>query len=264
MGGLIEEAYAAGTQAWPGVQLDLGTFEARILQFDASGQPPPRPADAFVAWAAAEGDPTACRMLERHHMGAAQGTLMRIALDPQVADALLQQLREKLLVGPPPGLLKYSGKGDLSAWIRLVGKRCAIDHFRRMRRQAKHLVALASEPAVVERSRESWLDIERERDAFAQAVAEALAQLSTRDRTLLRLHYASGVSVEALGRAYGVHKATAARWVQRIRNELFDGVRRRMREQQDLSEEEFKRLSTTLHNQIDLALSSWSGTQAGS
>ena len=44
--------------------------------------------------------------------------------------------------------------------------------------------------------------------------------LSAEDRTLLRQQIVDGLSIDAIGAAYGVHRATAARWLNRARGAL--------------------------------------------
>jgi hypothetical protein len=66
------------------------------------------------------------------------------------------------------------------------------------------------------------------RNGFKRALENALGGLKPRDRNLLRLHYAAGVSVDGLGRAYRVQHATAARWLTRIRGQLLDNIRKEL------------------------------------
>jgi RNA polymerase sigma-70 factor, ECF subfamily len=69
------------------------------------------------------------------------------------------------------------------------------------------------------------------------ALRDALASVSPRARTLLRLHYLDGLTVDDLGRMYGVHRATAARWVAAARETVFDETRQRIEAGLGLGEE---------------------------
>jgi RNA polymerase sigma-70 factor (ECF subfamily) len=62
-----------------------------------------------------------------------------------------------------------------------------------------------------------------------------VTELSVRDRGLLRLHFVQSCSIDTIGRMYGVHRATAARWIVRTRKLVASRVRRRL--QQELGEE---------------------------
>src|SRR5262249_44224581 len=56
--------------------------------------------------------------------------------------------------------------------------------------------------------------------ALADALRTAVAELDAEDRALLRLHVSDQLGIDELARLYGVHRATAARRVERARREL--------------------------------------------
>src|SRR5437667_270564 len=60
---------------------------------------------------------------------------------------------------------------------------------------------------------------------FRGALAASFRQLAPRERALLRLHFVNGLNIEAIGTAYGVHRATVARWLVAIRRDLLDQTR---------------------------------------
>src|SRR5436190_718530 len=60
--------------------------------------------------------------------------------------------------------------------------------------------------------------------AFKGAFEAAVATLSSRERSLLELTILKRVSIDKLGALYGVHRATAARWVQSARENLTRAV----------------------------------------
>ncbi|HVQ13645.1 MAG TPA: sigma factor-like helix-turn-helix DNA-binding protein, partial [Vicinamibacterales bacterium] len=62
--------------------------------------------------------------------------------------------------------------------------------------------------------------------AFEAAIARALAALPVRDRTLLRLRFVERVEVDRIATMYGVHRATATRWLADGRVRLVDETRR--------------------------------------
>jgi RNA polymerase sigma-70 factor (ECF subfamily) len=66
------------------------------------------------------------------------------------------------------------------------------------------------------------------RSQFATALREAIAELGAEDRTLLRQQIVDQLSIDELGAAYGVHRATAARWVNRARGALVTVTRTRL------------------------------------
>jgi RNA polymerase sigma-70 factor (ECF subfamily) len=64
------------------------------------------------------------------------------------------------------------------------------------------------------------------REQFRAAFAVALAELLPRDRTLLRQHYLLGLGIGQIAAMYGVHRATAARWIERCTRVLLTTTRR--------------------------------------
>jgi RNA polymerase sigma-70 factor (ECF subfamily) len=65
-------------------------------------------------------------------------------------------------------------------------------------------------------------------DEFQQAFSAALCGLSARDQTWLRQHVIDGLSIDQLGALYHVHRATAARHLQRIRVAVLAATRERL------------------------------------
>jgi RNA polymerase sigma-70 factor (ECF subfamily) len=47
---------------------------------------------------------------------------------------------------------------------------------------------------------------------------------------VLKLHLVHRLSIDEIGRAHGVHRATAARWLERVRDELQAETRRLLRQ----------------------------------
>ncbi|WP_395812894.1 sigma factor-like helix-turn-helix DNA-binding protein [Archangium minus] len=63
---------------------------------------------------------------------------------------------------------------------------------------------------------------------LTQVLAEALAALPSRERTVLRLHLVEGLSLERIGTVYRTHKSTVSRWLARAREEVLAGTRSRL------------------------------------
>jgi len=58
------------------------------------------------------------------------------------------------------------------------------------------------------------------RDDFGRCFREALAELPARERTLLRLNIFEKLSIDKIGALFSVHRATAARWLERAKAQL--------------------------------------------
>jgi RNA polymerase sigma-70 factor (ECF subfamily) len=71
------------------------------------------------------------------------------------------------------------------------------------------------------------------------------------------MHVSGNCNIDEIGRAYNVHRATAARWLDRARVSIYDAVRRELCTQDSkLTESEFKSLAHLLKSHLQLQLSS--------
>jgi RNA polymerase sigma-70 factor, ECF subfamily len=76
-----------------------------------------------------------------------------------------------------------------------------------------------------------------------------------RDRNLLRLHVLDGLAIDDIGALHGVHRATAARWIERTREDVARAVRRDLMRQLGIDPFEVDDLLRWVQSQIDLSLS---------
>jgi RNA polymerase sigma-70 factor (ECF subfamily) len=63
------------------------------------------------------------------------------------------------------------------------------------------------------------------------------------------------MTVDRVGTVYRVHRATAARWIQAIRERLLDETYRRLGERLRLSPAEFASLTAIVQSQLRVSLS---------
>ena len=73
---------------------------------------------------------------------------------------------------------------------------------------------------------------------------------------MLRMHVAGHCSIDEIGRAYNVHRATAARWLDRTRTRIYEEVRQELCvKRANLTASEFKSLATMMGTELELSLS---------
>jgi RNA polymerase sigma-70 factor (ECF subfamily) len=90
-------------------------------------------------------------------------------------------------------------------------------------------------------------------ELFQSALSSAVSELPARERNVLRMHLVGRCSIDQIGRAYSVHRATAARWLSATKKALFRSVRDRLRELQPrLTDEEFRSVARLVQSQLDL------------
>jgi RNA polymerase sigma-70 factor (ECF subfamily) len=254
---VVERARAA----WPAVTFDetqLASFVAARLTGDdlATALAAAPAADLALAAACVHQEPTAHAafdsiLTEVDVAGAATNAT------PDQVGEVKQLLRVQLLVardGRPPGIVGYQGKGPLRGWLRITATRELI---RVKKKHARELPAprtlddvlgdLPVDPVLEQLKGEYRVE-------FATALREAIADLSAEDRTLLRQQIAEGLSIDAIGAAYGVHRATAARWLNRARGSLVGTTHRRLAERLKLPVEQIESVIRLVQSQLDASV----------
>jgi RNA polymerase sigma-70 factor (ECF subfamily) len=241
-----------GKTAWPDVTVKPEALAAHLTR--ATGDHP----DLYLACGCAAGDPAAHRAFDRVLLAVAD-YVARIDSSPSFADEVRQELRERLLSprpnGAPPRIAEYRGDGPLGAWVRVAAVRAAIDLLRKMNGPNQH-PALGSGARVMAQGLDPEQALVRARygAAYEQALREALATLTPKDRNLLRMHVVDGLSVDRIGLAYNVHRATAARWVVAVRDRLLEEIYRLLKQRLQLAPDEFHSLAAFLQSQLDVSL----------
>jgi RNA polymerase sigma-70 factor, ECF subfamily len=101
-------------------------------------------------------------------------------------------------------------------------------------------------------------EVEYMRQAYGAAVPEAMqaafASLSARQRNLLRQRYLHSMATDRLATMYGVHRATAFRWLEEARLALWNGVRAALIERLRVAEPELDSVLAMLASRIDVSV----------
>jgi RNA polymerase sigma-70 factor (ECF subfamily) len=260
----IEELWREARAAWPAVDVALEPYTAFVEKHLAPLTDPDQVLptlfgpDLYLACACAAGDPGALRLFEDQVLPQADAALRRVDASPTFADEVRQILRQKLFVGDgesAPKIGDYAGRGPLATWVRVAAVRTALNlrgsGRREMPMSASQVAALA--PAVDDPGLKYLKG--RFADEFETSLAHACGQLSERDRTILRLRYADDLNIDQIGALYGVHRATVARWIGRIRDEVYEGTRKDLIGRLKLDDSDFESLLRLAQSQIDVSLS---------
>ena len=85
-------------------------------------------------------------------------------------------------------------------------------------------------------------------------VRGAIGDLPARQRSLLALAIVKGLGVDRIGAIYGVHRATAARWVVAARQELTRAVRRALHVRLRVPDHEIGDMVPLVESQLELSL----------
>jgi RNA polymerase sigma-70 factor, ECF subfamily len=168
-----------------------------------------------------------------------------------------QLLRLQLLVpkdDKPPGITGYRGKGPLRGWVRITATRELIRHKKKQAREQP--IARSLEEAIGGSDGDPLLEQLKAdyRGEFALALREAIADLTSEDRTLLQQQIVEGLSIDELGAAYGVHRATAARWYNRARAALVAATHKRLADRLKLPVEQIESVIRLVQSRLDASV----------
>jgi RNA polymerase sigma-70 factor (ECF subfamily) len=251
---------ATARTAWPRVKLDEEQLVAfigeRLAGTDLVAALTAAPAaDLAIAAACAAQEPTAHTafdtvLTEVDAAGASTGA------EKDQIEEVKQLLRLQLLVakdGKPPGIAGYRGRGPLRGWVRITATRELIRHKKKRTREVSFSQSL-------DKYLSSGVDPELEhlkaeyRTEFALALNEAIEDLTPEDRTLLRQAIVDNMSIDAIGAAFGVHRATAARWLTRARASLVSATHRRLAARLDLPVEQIESVIRLVQSKLDASV----------
>jgi RNA polymerase sigma-70 factor, ECF subfamily len=180
-----------------------------------------------LAAACAAGEVGALRRFDAEYVALLDAPLRALGLDGGRIDDVKQRVREKLLLprdDDVPRVLQYAGAGRLVGLVKVTALRTALnDQRQRRRRNATH--ARAKE-TTVQRIMAADLGPElqvidtQHRALIKQAFETAIEALERADRGLLRLHLLERMTIDEIAALHGIHRATAARRLARIRDAI--------------------------------------------
>lgn len=253
--------FEAGRQAFPELAVDVTAFVhhlAHLTEGSVDRLAPGHAADLYLACAAALGQAPAIAEIEQRHLPQALAAAARISTTEADRDDIAQMVREKLFVadsGAAPAIAEYAGRGPLGGWIRVIVVRTALG----LKRTEKRTDSVAPEDdALLDLPAATHPELDhirsRYRAEFKESFQEALASLAPRERNLLRMHFIDGLNIDELGALHRVHRATVARWIARLREELDEETRRRLSARLGLNMRELDSIVALVQSQVDISL----------
>jgi len=257
LAGLVAKARAA----WPDVEVADDAFLRHIAAVLGTAEALPTlwAADLYLALACAQGHPRALGHFDRTFLKPAS-MHVRSAKMSHVDPADVEQLlREKLFVADAANhrlakISTYAGRGPLAAWVRVAATRVALSLQRSATTkghdadmEALYTFAAADNPEL-DHVRATYTD------AFRLAFHDALADLTSEERNVLRLSIVDHLPAEAIARVFSVHRATVTRRIACARDALFDGMRRRLAERLQLNQAEFESVMGVLLSEFDVSV----------
>jgi RNA polymerase sigma-70 factor, ECF subfamily len=257
---------AAARERWPDVDLDDSVLLEQIWACRPEAPGPDEldwvqalhVGDLALARASLAGQRGAIARLEELIRGAAGNVLERHAWCGLSLSELSTTILRHLLVsenGNEPKLAQYRARGPLVSFVTVCAIRLALND-----RQARSRLPSLDDAGLAERAVGSEEDPElarlkeRYRPEFSAAVRETLAGLEPRARNLLKLHYLERMPCERIAALYGVHTATAWRWIEKTHRELRGAIVARLAERLGADVPDAESIVRLVGSQIDDSL----------
>lgn len=221
---MTELTIDAAVSAWPG--LEATTLRTRVAQaVGARTLSTENLRDLTLAMACAMGHAPALETFDV----LLREEVARVVrpLDASLVDEVTQVVRARLLL-PENGTVRLEGfraEAPLRAWVRAVALRLAINAQRAHGRDREVPVSAAPELEADGADPELALLRARYRQTFRAAFTQAIAALSARERTVLRLYSLDGLTLARIGVLYQKDTSTVSRWVEQTRKTLLANTR---------------------------------------
>ncbi len=249
LGAQLDALLGAGRSAWPKISLEPETFVEHLGRHaKESGSPLSflehvHASDLYLAAALVRHDRAALAYFEEQFMAHVPEYVMRVRVGRDVVDEVKQKLRERLLMGrideragadaspPEPKIAEYSGKGALGGWLRVAAVRTALNQVRGGAQPADKGIeelSFSVDPEL------AYLK-EHARDLFDDAFRRVLGALDPNERTILRLHYIEGLTMDQLSSLYKTPRSTIARRVAEAREQILAATETVLRDERGLS-----------------------------
>ena len=243
-----------------GVELDPVAFVGYVAErvaFDAHGRPRLQSlhaGDLWIAFGCVTQDARALATFEARFAPEIKKALRRSFEHTLAEDAELK-MRDKLLLvagDEAPRLAAYAGRGGLASWLRVVAARTAVDLMRARQELPSDPATIADVGAAVDPLLAQLK--QRYREEFQVAFNEAAAQLTDRERTLLRYRFVDDLSIDEIGMLYRVHRATVARWIAATRESLFEVTRARLMAKLAITDSDVDSVLRLIDSQLDISI----------
>lgn len=216
------ELFERGREAHPELSPDVDRCHALWMRVLESGSvDEARSPDVFLVCAALADDPNAARELRRRIDRATQPLE---GVDP---DEIAQRCWLRLFSGEHR-VLRYVGQGDLDGLLRVTTRRLALNASRDAPRDESLELALHAEDGAPQL--DTQFASAQYKAAFKEGVEHAISTLPDEDRLLLKLHLVDSLGIDKLSGILGVHRATAARRLERARERVAKAVRAALRD----------------------------------
>jgi RNA polymerase sigma-70 factor, ECF subfamily len=224
---VVEErrrAHRAACTKWPEIELSYHEFDRHLCGLGWERELPKQTDELYLCCGCSLGVLEACRRLESDYFPAIKASLARQCGRQDFVEEILQQTRERLLVGAERRIASYRGAAPLSSWLRRVARRLASDLYRKENKYRRLFAALkwgyaldGSEAAASPEASCSNASDSRYLGQLERALVAAMLRLPIEERQLLHLHYVEGLSVDDIARCHQRDRSNVYRRLNQIK-----------------------------------------------
>jgi RNA polymerase sigma-70 factor (ECF subfamily) len=263
LAGTLAQLRAAAIAAFPDVAIGETEYAAELARRLGAAATPEllarvRADHVHLAIACVRGDTIAIKRFEADFIDEVDACAKRMRARPDQADDVRSYLRRTLFVSEPgrnAALADYSGRGDLRSYLRVIVTRELV----RVIDGGKREVGVAEESFLDKLSPLSDPEVGYLREAYRPdvdaAMRIAVAKLPDESRALLRYSLVDGWSIDRIAKLYGVHRATAARRVAAVRDELGELIRVELSIRLAIPVDEVDSVVRLVQSRVDVSLS---------
>lgn len=256
----------AARAAWPAVEVAAERFAgelARRIATHAAGAVSLAAlegchgADVYLAIACCAGDAAAIAQLDELIGRELRHAAAKLRASPDQATEIHAELRRILLFDDgdrSAALRDYAGRGDLRGYVRVSATRALIRAINRGRREVAVDDGEVFDRMLPLDDPEISILRAQYRETVDAALRAALARLDPRARALLRYQLIDGWSIDQVGKLYGVHRATAARWLADARQVLGDTIRSELAARLHIAANEVDSIVRLVQSRVDMSL----------
>ena len=250
----MERLIAAGRAAWPKVTSDEDAFAAHVTRHAPTeeAQAALHASDLYLAFAVSVHDRAALTYFEGEFMARVPDYVLRVRIGREVVDEVQQKLRETLIMGTDgaaPKIAEYSGRGALGGWLRVAAVRTALNQVRGIKREeeAGEELSLAGDPEL------AYVK-EHASQLLGESFQKVIGELDASARTILRLHYIEGLTMDQLAKLYKTPRSTIARRVAETRERILAATESLLQTEKRLSPSAVESVIRQARSRLDVTV----------
>jgi RNA polymerase sigma-70 factor (ECF subfamily) len=247
----LRQLWERARKSWANVPVPFSEFSRFVEERGAAATL--NTDDLYLACALAAGQKEAVPHLERS-LARVPEYLQKAGLSA-FADEVQQLMRTRVLLASADGaplILRYSGRGNLGGWLRVVAVRLARDLERSRRRRKEGVLSDGLSSGTPDA--EDVLVHKEHQQEFRLAFERAISSLSSEDRNILSLHFVEGLTTDTIAKLFKVDGSTIRRRIARLRDDILRGVTGDLRARLGLNRSTLASMTRVVGKELELSL----------